>query len=269
MNIVDLLHKKRGVKKVDFSFDTKSSTPSDNAFVIRRESDNTEQTYSYTQVNDGTFDTFVAGSEGAIKEWYSLNGLLKLTQNTNANQPRLKSGITNPYVDDYSQEARLLMTKTMDMSGDSIVSVILRDETNSNNQRANIIIRGSGDNLFAVQLTPGAGNVVYNKRGIYQGDYGFTYSNNGVFKLFTFERRSGVNKLYINNTEIATTAGNATYTVKTDGVEALEHTVILGSHGGTAGKITKYQHLGLVTGVEATNTNISTYNTDLMTKYGL
>jgi hypothetical protein len=267
MNIINLLQKKNNLGRTPLSFDTKSSTPSNNAFVIRRESDNAEQAFNYTEITDGTFDTFVTGSEGAIKEWIGSDGSI-LKNTVNANQPRLKSNSGNPFVDDYSQEAALLMTRTIDMSQDSIISVILKDELNPNNQRANIIIRGSGNNLFAMQLTATAGNVLYNRPEGGVGDYGFSYSNDGVFKLMTFERRGGVNKFYINNTEITTTAASGTYTIWT--ADALENQVILGSRNqSTAGKITKYQHLGVIVGEDATNLNISDYNTFLMVKYGM
>jgi hypothetical protein len=269
MNIVDLLRKKRTAGNAPFSFDTKSSTPSNNAFLIRRESDNVEQTFTYTQINDGTFDTFVAGSEGAIKEWYA-NDSTKLSQTSTAYQPRLKSGVTNPYVDDYAQQTLLVGTRTVNMNGDSIVSVILKDELNNNSQRANLTIRGTGNKLFSFQLRPGAGDALYDKAAgsYYVGDYGFSYTNNSTFKLFTFTRIGGVKKLYINNVEVTQTTASATYTISTS---ANENSIVLGGRGvgDSAGKVTKYQHLGLVVGDAATNTNISTYNTDIMTKYGL
>ncbi len=265
---LNILHRRRNIDfgNAPFSFDTKSSTPSNNVFVVRRESDNVEQTFNYTQITDGTFDTFVSGSEGAIKEWIAQDGS-GLKQLTNTRQPRLKSGVINPYIDNYAIDKDLQFSRVSNMSGDSIVSVILKDELNNNNQRANVIIRGTGSNLFAFQLTPGSGNVLYDSVGVVVGDYGFNYANNGIFKLFTFTRIGGVKKLYINNVEITQLAGNTTYTLRTD--STTPNMIVIGGRGSGSGKITKYQHLGLVVGAEATATNISTYNTDLMTKYGI
>jgi hypothetical protein len=268
MNIINLLNKKRNIANRPFSFDTKSDTPSNNAFTIRRESDDAEQTFSYTQINDGTFDTFVAGSEGAVTQWFGSDG--SVFRNTNkANQPRLKSGVDNPYVDDYYGPAVLARDQTLNLSGDYIVSCILKEETNNNNGRINFGLRGSGSNAFGVQLqSTGDGYIIYNRVVSGNPDYNFTWTNDANFKLFTFTSLSGVLSLYINNVEITLNAGGG-WTTST--ASLAENQVLLGNtqYNGGGGKVTKYQHLGVVVGETATNMNISDYNTFLMVRYGM
>lgn len=256
-----------GLKKfqLSWSFDTlNTSEPTKNAFLIRRESDNVEQTFTFSEVINGTYATFINATNGAVRKWF---GNLNYIEQTNtAYQPRLKDNSGNPYVDEYAQGYLLRGKHYASLVNDSIVTYIFKDETNANSQRSNISIRGFGMDVFSLELvSPTAGYVVYNKVGNMElSDYSFAYANDGLFKLLTFTIIGGVKKVYINN--IDTTKGAGGYEI---GANPTVNDVILGGRENGYGKINKYQHLGLFTGVDLSGINISDYNTALMTKYGI
>ena len=73
-------------------WDTKSYVPVNNAFDVRRSTDNVTQTFNYTQLIDGTYDTFLTGgATGYISKWYGdnynltncLNKIIKIKINSN------------------------------------------------------------------------------------------------------------------------------------------------------------------------------------------
>ena len=207
-------------------------------------------------------------TEGSIKEW--IGNKFSLFQLNTPNQPRLKSNIDNPFVDDYAEPGELHVNKLLDMTNDWIITVILKEETNMNNQRLNLGIKQDTTNLFALQLRNGSGSIVIDRSTSGTGipDYGFTFTNDSNFKLFTFERKAGVFRMYINNLEITLNTTDSFYTMTND---LLDNQIILGatSVGSYSGKKTKYQHLELVSGDDATTLNVSTHNSAIMTKYGI
>ena len=247
-----------------WSFDTLNTvSPSNNSFLIRRESDNVEQTFTFTEVINGTYATFVNATEGAVKSWYGDKNTI--SQTNVLYQPRLKENTGNPYVDEYAQGYLLRGKHYGSLVNDSIVTLIFKDELNPNNQRSNIGIRGFGTDTFALELTSTAGYVVYDKTGDkINEDYNFTYANNGLFKLLPFTRIGGVKKVYINNVDTA--QGASTFTI---GSNPNPNDVILGGRENGYGKIAKYQHLGLFTGIDLSTFDLSAYNLAIMTKYGI
>jgi hypothetical protein len=255
-----------GLKKfqLSWSFDTlNTSEPTKNAFLIRRESDNVEQTFTFSEVINGTYATFINATNGAVRKWF---GNLNYIEQTNtAYQPRLKDNSGNPYVDEYAQGYLLRGKHYASLVNDSIVTLIFKDELSNNNQRSNVAIRGFLSDVFALELTSTAGYVVYDKTGnMINEDYNFGYANNGLFKLLTFSKIGGVKKVYINNVDTA--QGTSTFTI---GANPAVNDVILGGRDNGYGKINKYQHLGLLTGVDLSTFDLSAYNLAIMTKYGI
>lgn len=262
-----LYHRRRFLQSAEIAAMSFDTVGTGTVFTIRRESDNVEQSFTYTEITDGTYDTFVSGSEGAVKEWI---GNLATLSNTGTDQMRLKSNAGNPFLDDYTEQAYLSMAQTLDMSGDSVFSLIFKDELNNNNQRSNLVARGSGTNLFGLQLLSASGYVVYDQAGgAVNPDYSFPFSNDGLFKLLTFTRKSGVTKVYVNGVEITKEAGGTTYTIRTESTILVANTTFLGANGSGNGKVTKYRHVAIIVGQDATNLDVAAYNQDLMTKYGI
>jgi hypothetical protein len=239
------------------------------AFDIRRESDNAEQSFTYTEVADGTYDTFISGSNGSIKKWYANTGDA-LAQTDTTKQIRLISNAGAPYVDDYSDINGMALNRSFDMSQDWIVTMILPREYNINNQRLNLGVRGTGTNLVGIQFKSGGFcNIVLNKLGDAYNtpDYRFSYTESDVFKLFTFKYIGGVFSAQLNDADQTLTANTGDYT-KTDAIS--ENEMVLGTRQNppSSGKVTYYKHIGLITG-DLFVFDVSGHNQALMTKYGI
>jgi hypothetical protein len=237
------------------------------SFLIKNETTNEERLFPYSEVIDGTYDTWLNGANGGVLEWRVNNMTLSSGWST---YMRLISNNGNPYLNDYDQLANLGQLKEIDMSQDWIITIILDKELNSNPQRLNLGVRGSGSNLFALQLkNNGEGFVVIDRLtgGTGVPDHSFNYPYTNDFKLFTFSRIGGSFNIEINNTGV--TLGTASYYTNTETVT--ENSMVLGSRqfpNSGGGKITNYQHLKVLTG-DLTGFDKSAYNQAIMTKYGI
>ena len=238
----------------------------DASFLIKNETTLEERLFNYAEVIDGTYDIWLSGANGGVLEWRS-NGLTLFSGATT--YIRLIANSGNPYLNDWDQTANLGVQRTVNMSQDWVITCILDKELNGNSQRLNIGVRGTGSNLFGLQLTQNTGFVVYDRltTGLGIPDFSFPYSATSDFKLFTFKKSLGVVRVYINNVDI--TKGDSTYYTQTN--EIAENTIVLGARrylGGGAGKITNYKHLKVLTG-DLSSLNLSAYNQAIMTKYGI
>ncbi len=249
------------IEEFDFEMDTNAS------FLIRRESDNVEQTFTYAEVIDGTYDAFVTGTEGAVKKWFKGTELM---QNATG-QMRLKSNAGYPYLDDYFQKASLWKSGIGDMAGDWVISVIREDEYYGGNQSLSFAVRGTGANLLGVMFRATNGPeccIVIDRLTSETGvpDYKFIHNQNGLFKLFTFSKIGGIFKVHYNNTEVTLTS-SSTLTATQD---AYENTATLGNTfpNGGGGKITKWKHFGMNSG-DLSGFDLNAYNQSIMTKYGI
>jgi len=237
------------------------------SFLIKNETTLEERLFSYSEVVDGTYDTWRNGANGGVLEWKS-NGLTLFAGSTT--YIRLIANAGNPYLNDWDQSANLGVQRTVNMSQDWIITCVLDKELNMSNQRINIGVRGTGSNLFGLQLKGGNGYVVYDRLtdGLGIPDFSFTYPFTDVFKVFTFAKIGGVVKVYVNDLE--KTKGAESFYTKTDGIT--QNTIVLGSRSypySSAGKITNYKHLKVLTGEDLSSFNLSGYNQAIMTKYGI
>jgi len=257
-------------------FDTINSS-TNTAFKIVRVSDNAESTFNLAEITNGTYDTWLSGLDGRIKEWIDIDNNTVISQPAAPTASQyLRSNSGSPYSEQIAQEDRLYGTHRHDLTNDWIVSVILTKELNNNNQRANIMLQGVGKIHFCMQLgiylnqmtvvlnsTTFGINLPYN--------YGWnTIPQTDIFRLFTFCYIGGIFSTYLNNTDI-TSLGNKTGLWNLGGPRN-DNTLILGSgYTGTAGtgKINKYKHLAVLTDVDLSSFDIDTYNTELMTRYSI
>ena len=253
-----------------FRLDTLSSESTTNVFVARRESDNAEQTFTYGDFQDGTYSTWLGGSIGHIKDWIGEN--LTISKGTsNTLQPLLVANGTNPYDNNSAQSMSLQGNHNLDVTNDWIVSIVLEKELNGNNQRQNVGIQGIDKQLFCLSInTAGLCTYLFN-RTTYSysliGDGSFSIPTTTVFRLLTFSFIGGVFRAYLNNTEKTLGAPNETYTL---GLLKNNNVVVLGNRGdNTTGKINKYKHLGLVAGADLSGFDISAYNAEIMSRYGI
>ena len=237
------------------------------SFLIKNETTLEERLFSYSEVVDGTYDTWRNGANGGVLEWKS-NGLTLFSGATT--YVRLIANGGNPYLNDWDQNANLGVQRTFNMSQDWIITCVLDKELNVNNQRLNIGVRGAGANTFALQLrNNGTGYVTHDRltAGADLDDFSFAYPQTDPFKLLTFAKINGVVTPYINNVSAAKGTGNfSTWTSQIS-----ENTIVLGSRGYPspgAGKITNYKHLKVLTG-DLSSFNLSGYNQAIMTKYGI
>lgn len=66
------------------------ATPTSDLYQVRRTTDDTLQTVTLTEVDDGTLDTFVGAGDGALATWYDDSGNANhVTQATTTNQPKV------------------------------------------------------------------------------------------------------------------------------------------------------------------------------------
>jgi len=236
------------------------------SFLIKNETTASQRLFSYAEVIDGTYSTWLSGANGGVLEWKS-NGLTLFSGATN--YVRLIANAGNPYLNDWEQSASLGVQRTVNMSQDWIITCVLDKELNGNNQRLNIGVRGTGSNLFGLQLNGGNGYVVYDRLATGSGDpdFSFTYPYTDVFKVFTFTKIGGIVKVYVNDLE--KTKGAQSWLTTTNLIA--QNTIVLGSRyypGEGAGKITNYKHLKVLTG-DLSSFNLSVYNQAIMTKYGI
>jgi hypothetical protein len=254
-------------KNVDFSVNTINNDVNSKIFTIRRESDNIEQDFSQSEINNGLYSTFIQGTFGAVKRW----GILSNFDTTK--QVRLIYDVNNYYVYDNLVDSNLnRVFNKLNMAGDWLFSVILQKEENGNSQRPNF--GAKQDNLnnfgFAVQpldattgrLSMTIDRVETNNIADFYFDYDYT-----AFNLVTFHRKSGVFKCYLNNVEQNLISGGFSVFI---GSQARENIIILGARvSNGAGKINKYKHVGVIIGGRASSENISNYNNALMTQYSI
>ena len=239
----------------------------DASFLIKNETTLEERLFNYSEVIDGTYDTWLSGANGGVLEWKS-NGLTLFAGWTD--YFRLISNGGNPYLNDWEQSANLGVQRTVNMSQDWIITCVLDKELNGNNQRLNIGVRGSGSNVFGLQLmTNGVGYVVHDRLTPSTGipDFSFLYPYTDVFKVFTFTKIGGVVKVYVNDLE-KTKGALSAYTITE---QIMENTIVLGSReypSSGSGKVTNYRHLKVLTG-DLSGLDLSGYNQAIMTKYGI
>lgn len=240
----------------------------DNYFVIRRESDNVEQEFTPLQITNGTYASFISGTNGFVKEWK--NAKKKLTAFSNTYQPYLREGSGFPYVDFSVQGMCLETTNTLIIENDFISTIILNEELNQNNQRNNFALVGDSLVKFALQLSgTGLAGVVLNTAPSTNmtATNEWTVSNSAVFKIITITYIGGVLNLYLNNVLASTTT--ITYTI---GVySSTINKIILGGRGfdSALGKVNKYKHFSIRTGSDLSGYDFSTYTAAIMTKYGI
>jgi hypothetical protein len=236
-------------------------------FLIRRTIDNTEQVFNYSDIIDGSYDTFIIGGQGAIKEW--IIGSNKFVQNIDSLQPFLVSNSGNPYVDDTTQAQNMSMSiNDIDLSADWVITCVLEEEKNGNNGRMNFSMSDSAENNVVVQLSPYSNNFIYIDQpiggGISDGYY-FSNVNKTLWRLLTFSRIGGV--LNVQTSNVDTAFGAITYN-SFNGFPA--GTIAFGDRGdNSAGKINKYKHFGLVTGLDLSGFDISEHNNSIITKYNI
>ena len=212
-----------GLKKntINARWDTKSYVPINNAFEVRRSSDNVTQTFNYTQLIDGTYDTFLTGgATGYITKWYGDN--YNLTNTNTTYQPKLIPNSGDPYNYSYTQGTYLLTDHSIKFTNDWIVTIVLNGEENNNNQRANLTIATSSKVVLAFQIATSVvstyATLLYEKNisainTNMIADYRFSISNPS-FKLVTFKYVGGVLSVYTNNTLVTLTNANAdAYTI--------------------------------------------------------
>jgi hypothetical protein len=266
------LYKTKASNNFNWSFDTKSDTPTDKAFTIRRLSDSVEQDFTFAEVIDGTYETFISGTQGAIKSWY--NGAFKLEQTTNiAHQPLLVVNAGSPYVDDKDQvsgvEGYNIPTS---FSNDWVITAIFGKENNNNNQRLTYGICGDilhenfrFDIKWDGTLCPQT-NV---NTEVSTPPVGYSNANSDSFNVYAFSNIGGVFKVYKNDVEITSTV-TPSWSVKDNEIDIL-NSIRIGhpNAGATVGKINKHQHLGIVYDTDLSGFDLSAHNQAIMTKYGI
>ncbi len=258
-----LLHRRRSggqTKEYASEIDTNTS------FLIKNETTSAQRSFTYAEIIDGTYDTWLSGANGGVLSW--TNNGITLT-NGSTSYVRLKSNSGSPYLNDWEQQANLHAYTPIDMSQDWVITVILDRELNGNNQRLNLGVRQDATRLFGLQLEAnGVANVVIDRSTGGSGlpDYKFSYPYTTVFKLFTFSKIAGVFKVDINNVD---TALNSTTDWLTTTNLLPDNYMTLGNRGTSgSGKVTNYKHFKVLTG-DLSELNRSAYNQAIMTKYGI
>jgi len=239
-------------------------------FVIRRGSDNVEQNFNYVQLTDGTFATFIGVSEGFIKSWTADNGT-KL-ENTNVLyqfKMIVSGGVV--YLDDFGENNSLSFYRTINMSQDWVISFIMKDEVNNNNQRCNVSVKQNDTNMVGIaisRMTATNARLSFTINRIESNGVADSYFdfNHILYSLITLSRIGGVIKAQLNNVDKTLTAGGSTTFSHYQEVNS----ITLGARGqNLAGKITKYKYLGLRLGGDLSAFSLSSFNTAIMTKYSI
>jgi len=231
----------------NWSFDTLSDVGTDNAFLIRRVIDNVEQTFTYTEVIDGTYAAFISGSQGGIKEW--IGNKISLKSISNTSQPLLNS---TPFVDDNTPGSGLVSDAVFNgdlANSDYCVSLVIGNELNGSNQRSNFKIC-SGTDVFSVMLMTNISyqtahiNVATTKVNSSQPDFSYNKMKDG-FKILIFHV---INKNLVGTyfDGVKLTANETAYSENSNS-NIFPNKILLGVRDlvQSAGKITPYKHAGI------------------------
>ena len=252
----------------NWSFDTLSDVGTDNAFLIRRVSDDVEQYFTYTEVIDGTYATFISGSQGAIKEWITGNN--KLTQTITTAQCFLVLNSGKPYVDDTTMGSGLNGTGIVSsFSNDWVITAIFNKEFNTNNQRITYGI--CGDVLyenFKFDIRYGYGYIKLNSNvENNNSDISFPVGTTDKFDVYSFSKIGGVFSVRKNNIQLS--LGTGIWSM-TDQKYNIINSIRLGQRGDDgSGKINKHQHLGMVFDTNLSGFDLSAHNNAIMNKYAI
>ncbi len=261
--------KKKG--NVQWRFDTIGDNPSDTAFTIRRTTDNVEQNFTYAQIIDGTYDAFLAGASGAVKNWF--NGVSVLNRAVGANQMYLLSNGGLPYITNPNNATSLSGNAIISkFSNDWIVSIIHGKELNGNNQRLNLGISGDivGQNFVLECSTPNTGYIKLNTSTTSFTNPDLSISITAIDKLdvYTYAKIGGVLTIRKNNTILTQGAGGG-FTLAFARA-SVANVVDLGARDANGtGKLNKYQHLGHIAAKDLSSFNLTGYINSLISRYGI
>jgi len=253
----------------NWSFDTLSDVGTDNAFLIRRVSDNVEQSFTYAEVINGIYATFISGSQGAIKEWY--NGNNKLIQTTTTAQPFLVVNGGKPYIDDTLDISGLKGNNIVSsFSNDWVITAIVNKGSNANNQR--LLYGVCGDTLYenfrlSIVSWKGLGYIKLNSnQTIVNSDISFPVGSSNDLNVYSFSKINGVFTVRKNNNELV--LGAEAWSIY-DYDYDITNSIRLGLRGNGPGEINKHQHLGIVYNNDLSGFDLSAHNNEIMIKYGI
>ena len=244
------------------SFDTKPST-ADNLFLINRTSDNTQASFTNTQVTDGTYSTFVSGTTGKITNLKY--GKLSLSQTVDTSKPLLIQNTNDPFLD-FSQSTFLSGRHNLNIKRDFIFTIICNQEGANVNQRQNFGLLSSDKCYFSMILSPNSVNVTVDSTVPLPSTPNVTKSTNNLnaFRLITVTYINGVINVYQNNSILSN--GGTIYSCATT---PLYNNIILNGRGDGENKLNKYKHFSVRSEADLTSFNVSTYNQSIMTKYSI
>lgn len=254
-----------------FMLDTLSSNSATNVFIARRESDDAEQTFTYGDFQDGTYNAWLGGSIGHIKDWVGENLTLLKHDVSNTLQPLLIQNGINPYWHNSLGSMSGIGFHNLDVTSDFIITLIAEKEETGASERFNLGIQGIDKQLFCFSMyNTGVCSYLFNKTTYgyrMNCDGKFNISTTAVFRLFTFKFIGGVFSVDVNNIAKTLSAGDSTYTL---GMVKNNNLVILGNRGdNSTGRINKYKHLGLVADTDLSGFDVSAYNLEIMNRYGI
>jgi hypothetical protein len=254
----------------EFYWDVKTDNPN-NIFLVQNSVNLTERYFKASELIDGTYSTWLNGSNGNIKEWLSQNntiftpdGTIKLT------------GGSSAAVIDGEESDKLKCYQNFDFSGDWVVSSILNWIEQPANLRVSLSIIGAApEQTFSFFCRRSMEFYMYVNKAYISNQLpthevtGLDLSN-GNPMLWTFSNIGGVFKASLNGVN-KTLGKNPTQTWKysTRGAQPINSILVGGIWDSGLGVKHNWKHIGVITGQKATNLNLTNYNNELLTRYGI
>ena len=195
-------------------------------------------------------------------------------QATKTKQPNVtdSSGLALDYFDVYDQGRGYVQSGGVpDMTGDYIISLVMRNETSTSNQRPTWQVSFDATNNFSCQIRRNGSSYDIN----YGKDSKTTAANDGYYlhtpanfidwELYTIAVIGGVVKLYINGVEKTWGVGGSITDTNTTNVVALG--IRATSQGG--GRIFNYQTWIMQSAPDLSAFPLTDYTNDLMALHGI
>jgi len=222
-------------------------------FEVERSSDLLVASFSYNELQNGTYTTWLGGANGNLLRWKDGVSGKQLQGSKLVGTGLNPCLLQTSYLDDATEFAGMYNIGDFDvplLTGTYCVSLILHDELNGSSQRLNLGIRGNDGGFFGFALQPESGyysgRYYFKTTDFASGDSpdGYGYKIKNGYKVVVFKiTDSYVDSILVDGAIIPITRSTAENYVRVS--ELQPKMITLGTRGlDTSGRINRYKEVG-------------------------